>query len=119
VPLLIACCDGELAGKTISWKADPAMVVVMAAAGYPGSYKKGGVIGNLAEANKVPGVAVLHAGTTLNAAGQVIANGGRVLGVTAAASTLAEARDRAYQAVDRIQWADGFCRRDIGWRALP
>lgn len=118
VPLLIAACDGELAGKSIEWRQDPAMVVVMAAAGYPGSYKKGGVIGNLAEANRVPGVAVLHAGTNLDEEGRVVATGGRVLGVTAAAPTLAEARERAYQAVDLIDWADGFCRRDIGWRAL-
>jgi phosphoribosylamine--glycine ligase len=118
VPLLVAACDGELAGKSIAWKNDPAMVVVMAAAGYPGSYKKGGVIGNLEAANQVPGVAVLHAGTNFDAEGRVVATGGRVLGVTAAASTLTEARERAYQAVDLIDWADGFCRRDIGWRAL-
>jgi phosphoribosylamine--glycine ligase len=118
VPLLVAACDGELAGKSIAWKNDPAMVVVMAAAGYPGSYKKGGVIGNLEAANQVPGVAVLHAGTNFDAEGRVVATGGRVLGVTAAASTLAEARERAYRSVDLIDWADGFCRRDIGWRAL-
>jgi len=118
VPLLIAACDGELAAKSIAWKADPAMVVVMAAAGYPGAYKKGGVIGNLAAANQVPGVAVLHAGTVFDPEGRVVANGGRVLGVTAAAATLAEARERAYRAVDLIDWKDGFCRRDIGWRAL-
>ena len=118
VPLLLAACDGELAGKSIEWKPDPAMVVVMAAAGYPGSYKRGGVISNLAEAAKVPGVAVLHAGTKFDEEGRVVANGGRVLGITAAASTLAEARDRAYRAVDLIDWPDGFCRRDIGWRAL-
>jgi phosphoribosylamine---glycine ligase len=118
VPLLIAACDGELAGKTIAWKPDPAMVVVMAAAGYPGTYKKGGVIRGFAAADGVPGVKVLHAGTGMDADGNVIATGGRVLGVTAAAPTLAEARERAYQAVDKIEWADGFCRRDIGWRAL-
>jgi len=63
-------------------------------------------------------VAVLHAGTKFDEEGRVVANGGRVLGITAAASTLAEARDRAYRAVDLIDWPDGFCRRDIGWRAL-
>jgi len=118
VPLLVAACEGELAGKTIEWKPDPAMVVVMAAEGYPGSYKKGSVVGGLEAAGKVPGVAVLHAGTTSDAQGRVIANGGRVLGVTAAAPTLAEARERAYKAVDLIDWPEGFCRRDIGWRAL-
>jgi phosphoribosylamine--glycine ligase len=118
VELVLAACDGTLAGHKVSWKPEPAMVVVMAAAGYPGSYKKGGVIGGLDVANQVPGVKVLHAGTGLDANGNVIATGGRVLGVTAAAPTLAEARERAYQAVDRIEWEDGFCRRDIGWRAL-
>jgi phosphoribosylamine--glycine ligase len=118
VELLLAACDGKLTGHKVAWKPEPAMVVVMAAAGYPGSYKKGGVIGGLAAANQVPGVKVLHAGTSLDATGNVIATGGRVLGVTAAAPSLAEARERAYQAVDRIEWEDGFCRRDIGWRAL-
>ena len=118
VPLLLAACEGKLAGQKISWKPDPAMVVVMAAAGYPGSYKKGGVIGGFDAANAVPGVKVLHAGTGSDAEGRVIATGGRVLGITASAPTLAEARERAYQAVDLIEWQDGFCRRDIGWRAL-
>jgi phosphoribosylamine--glycine ligase len=118
VELLLAACDGKLAGHKVAWKPDPAMVVVMAAAGYPGSYKKGGVIGGLDAANEVPGVKVLHAGTGSDEAGNVVATGGRVLGVTASAPTLAEARERAYQAVDHIEWQDGFCRRDIGWRAL-
>jgi phosphoribosylamine--glycine ligase len=118
VELMLAACNGKLAGHKVAWKPEPAMVVVMAAAGYPGSYRKGGVIGGLHAANQVPGVKVLHAGTSLDATGNVIATGGRVLGVTAAAPTLAEARERAYQAVDRIEWEDGFCRRDIGWRAL-
>ncbi len=118
VELLLAACEGKLAGHKVAWKPDPAMVVVMAAAGYPGSYKKGGVIGGLDAANEVPGVKVLHAGTGSDEAGNVVATGGRVLGVTASAPTLAEARERAYQAVDHIEWQDGFCRRDIGWRAL-
>jgi len=118
VELLLAACEGRLAGHKVEWSDDPAMVVVMAAAGYPGSYKKGGVIGGLDKANAVPGVKVLHAGTGFDAEGRVIATGGRVLGVTAAAPTLAEARERAYKAVDLLEWEDGFCRRDIGWRAL-
>jgi phosphoribosylamine--glycine ligase len=118
VPLLLAACEGKLAGQTIRWKDDPAMVVVMAAAGYPGAYKKGGVISGFEAANAVPGVKVLHAGTGSDAEGRVVATGGRVLGVTASAPTLAEARERAYKAVDLIEWQDGFCRRDIGWRAL-
>jgi phosphoribosylamine--glycine ligase len=118
VPLLLAACDGSLAGRTISWKRDPALVVVMAAAGYPGSYKKGSVIKGLDQAGEVPGVTVLHAGTARNERGDITANGGRVLGVTATGPTLREARDRAYQAIDLIDWKEGFCRRDIGWRAL-
>jgi phosphoribosylamine--glycine ligase len=118
VPLLLACAEGKLAGHAAKWKQDPAMVVVMAAAGYPGSYKKGGVIGGLDAAGQVEGVKVLHAGTKTDAAGQVVAAGGRVLGVTAHGADLRQARERAYQAVDKIEWADGFCRRDIGWRAL-
>src|SRR5579859_878358 len=118
VELLLAACDGKLAGHKLEWKPEPAMVVVMAAAGYPGSYKKGGVIGGLDAANEVSGVKVLHAGTGFDASGNVVATGGRVLGVTAAAPTLAEARERAYKAVDLLEWEDGFCRRDIGWRAL-
>jgi phosphoribosylamine--glycine ligase len=118
VPLLLAAAEGRLAGQTIRWKPDPALVVVMAAAGYPGSYKKGGVIAGLDEAARVPGVKVLHAGTTRNQAGEVVAAGGRVLGITAHGADLRQARERAYQAVDKIRWADGFCRRDIGWRAL-
>jgi phosphoribosylamine--glycine ligase len=118
VPILVAACEGKLAEKTIAWSKDPAMVVVMAAAGYPGSYKKGGVIGGLAEAGSVPGVAVLHAGTARNEEGKVIATGGRVLGVTSTGTNLAEARERVYRAVGKIDWADGFCRKDIGWRAL-
>jgi phosphoribosylamine--glycine ligase len=118
LPLLLAAAEGKLSGHKITWKQDPALVVVMAAAGYPGSYKKGSVIGGLDEAAKVPGVTILHAGTTRNDAGQVVASGGRVLGITALGADLREARDRAYEAVDQISWTDGFCRRDIGWRAL-
>jgi len=118
VPLLLAAAEGRLAGHSVTWKTEPAMVVVMAAAGYPGSYKKGGVIEGLDAADRIPGVKVLHAGTKINDAGQVVASGGRVLGVTAHGKDLKEARDRAYQAIDKIEWADGFCRRDIGWRAL-
>ncbi len=118
VELMLAACDGRLSGRTVSWKPDPALVVVMAARGYPGSYAKGTVIDGLDQAGAVPGVTVLHAGTRRDAEGRVVANGGRVLGVTAVGATVAEAQARAYQAVDRIRWPEGFCRRDIGWRAL-
>lgn len=118
VPLMLAAAEGRLAGETVAWSDDPALVVVMAANGYPGPYQKGSVIGGLDEAAAVEGVRVLHAGTARDGQGHVVATGGRVLGVTARGATVAEAQARAYQAVDRIDWPGGFCRRDIGWRAL-
>src|SRR5690606_8983339 len=118
LPQLLACATGGLAGcRRLERFADPAVSVVMAAAGYPGEPRKGGVIGGLAEAGKVPGVTIFHAGTT-RMGDDIVANGGRVLNVTASGPTLAEAVDRAYRAVDKIDWPDGFCRRDIAWRAL-
>ena len=93
------------------------MTVVMAAKGYPGTPARGGAIHGLGEAEAVPGVTVFQAGTTVED-GQLVANGGRVLAVTARGRSLGEARDRAYQAIDAIDFADGFCRRDIGWREL-
>jgi len=95
------------------------MVVVMASKGYPGSYKKGTIIRNVEEAEKVsPDVKVFHAGTALDSNGNLVAVGGRVLGVTAKGNDLQQARDRAYQAIELIDWPEGFYRRDIGWRAL-
>jgi phosphoribosylamine--glycine ligase len=90
----------------------------MAAKGYPGSYRKGTVIEGLDDAGRIEGVRVLHAGTERNCTGQIVANGGRVLGITACGATVAEAQARAYRAIDLIRWPDGFCRRDIGWRAV-
>ncbi|XP_010544045.1 PREDICTED: phosphoribosylamine--glycine ligase, chloroplastic-like [Tarenaya hassleriana] len=117
--VLLAACRGELEGLTLDWSQDSAMVVVMASKGYPGSYQKGTVIRNLEEAESVaPGVKVFHAGTDLDAEGNFIASGGRVLGVTGKGRDLEEARDRAYRAVEEINWAGGFFRNDIGWRAL-
>jgi phosphoribosylamine--glycine ligase len=118
LPVLLAGAEGRLSEVTIDWHDDCALVVVMAAEGYPGSYKKNTVIRGLDAANAVEGVTVLHAGTARNAQGEVIATGGRVLGVTATGASVAQARERAYQAVDRLQWPEGFCRRDIAWRAL-
>ena len=118
LPALIAACDGQLADFTLRWRDDFAMCVVMAANGYPGAVEKGSVIGNLEAANAVEGVKVFHAGTRAEADGRITAQGGRVLGVSAIAGSVAEARDRAYRAVDLIDWPGGFCRRDIGWRAL-
>jgi len=118
LPQLLACATGGLAGcARLERFSDPAVTVVMAGAGYPGEPKKGGVIGGLDEAGKVPGVTVFHAGTAKKGE-DIVANGGRVLNVTATGPTLREAVDRAYQAVGKIDWADGFCRKDIAWRAL-
>lgn len=118
--VLLAACRGELSEVSLSWSTGSAMVVVMASKGYPGSYEKGTVIQNLEEAEHVaPLVKVFHAGTALDMEGNFVATGGRVLGVTAQGKDLEEARDRAYQAVEQINWPGGFYRRDIGWRALP
>ncbi|MBC7950917.1 MAG: phosphoribosylamine--glycine ligase [Rhodospirillaceae bacterium] len=118
LPILLAGAEGRLDQVQVEWRDDCALVVVMAAEGYPASYKKNTVIGGLDAANDVDGVIVLHAGTALNDKGEIIATGGRVLGVTAIGATVAQARERAYAAVDRLAWPEGFCRRDIAWRAL-
>jgi phosphoribosylamine--glycine ligase len=118
--VLLAACRGELSGVSLSWSPGSAMVVVMASNGYPGAYEKGTVIRNLEDAEHVaPCVKIFHAGTAQDSDGNFIAVGGRVLGVTAKGRDLEEARDRAYQAVDEINWHGGFFRQDIGWRALP
>ena len=119
VPALMACADGGLRHFDLRWADDAALTVVMAANGYPDAYKKGSEIRNLAAAGKVEGVQIFHAGTKFGPDGkQVLANGGRVLNVTAMAPTVEEARARAYRAVDLIDWPQGFCRRDIAWRAV-
>ena len=102
---------------TPSLSNDTTMTVIVAAKGYPGTPARGGTIHGLASAEQVPGVTVFQAGTTLND-GQLVASGGRVLAVTARGGSLGEARDRAYRGVDAIEFADGFHRRDIGWREL-
>jgi phosphoribosylamine---glycine ligase len=118
LPQLLACATGGLAGcARLERFDDPAVTVVMAGTGYPGEPKKGGVIRGLDEAGEVAGVTVFHAGTARKG-DDIVGNGGRVLNVTATAPTLKEAVARAYEAVDRIDWPDGFCRRDIAWRAL-
>jgi phosphoribosylamine--glycine ligase len=115
--LMQAAAEGRLAEKSVHWADDHAMTVVMAANGYPGSYSKGSVIGGLEDCADDSCHTVFHAGTR-EVDGKITAAGGRVLNVTARAGTLAEARDRAYGMVDRIDWPDGFYRRDIGWRVL-
>lgn len=115
--LLQACAEGRLADAQVNWAADHAMTVVLAANGYPGSYEKGSVINGFEKVPEDSSHMVFHAGTG-RAAGKFTAQGGRVLAVTARAGTLQDARDTAYQMVDQIDWPEGFCRRDIGWRAL-
>ncbi|MGL4320048.1 MAG: phosphoribosylamine--glycine ligase, partial [Paracoccaceae bacterium] len=116
--LLLACAEGRLDSAQVHWADDHALCVVMAANGYPGAYAKGSVIGGLDQLPEDSRHMVFHAGTTA-VAGQITATGGRVLGITARGETLADARARAYGLVDAIDWPEGFCRRDIGWRALP
>jgi phosphoribosylamine---glycine ligase len=117
VPALLACCDGVLGTFDLRWYPDAALTVVMAAKGYPGSYAKGSVIDGLDAAAEVEGVEIFHAGTRAQN-GKLVANGGRVLNVCAIGKTVAIAKARAYQSIDLIRWSDGFCRRDIGWRAI-
>ncbi len=117
VPALLAACDGLLNTFDLRWFPDPALTVVMATRGYPGDYPKGSRIEGLREAAAVEGVEIFHAGTKADGEA-ILANGGRVLNVTASAPTIAEAQRRAYAAVDLIRWPEGFCRRDIGWRAV-
>jgi phosphoribosylamine--glycine ligase len=117
VPALLASCDGQLKNFDLRWFPDPALTVVMAAKGYPGDYARGTRIGGLDEAAGVEGVEIFHAGT-ISDGDKILANGGRVLNVCASGKTITEAQHRAYQAVDRIQWPEGFCRRDIGWQAV-
>lgn len=118
VPALIAARDGVLKSFDLRWRDDAALTVVMAANGYPGAYAKGSAIAGLDEAAAVEGVEIFHAGTATGADGRLVANGGRVLNVSAIGQTVAEAQARAYAAVDKIRWPEGFCRRDIGWRAV-
>ena len=115
--LLLACAEGRLDGAQVHWADDHAICIVMAAQGYPGAYAKGTAIGGLDALPADSRNMVFHAGTAL-ADGRMVANGGRVLGVTTRGDDLSDARDRAYAVVDAVDWPEGFCRRDIGWRAL-
>ena len=115
---LLACAEGRLDQARIDWADDHALTVVMAAKGYPGAYAKGTVIRGLDRCPEDSRHMVFHAGTALKD-GEITATGGRVLNVTARGDTLADARNRAYAMIDHIRWPEGFCRSDIGWRALP
>jgi phosphoribosylamine--glycine ligase len=114
--LLLACAEGRLPEK-VRLSPRTALTVVLAAKGYPVAPIKGGVIEGVAEAEKIPGVSVAHAGTKLEG-DKLVANGGRVLNVIGLADSVAEAQALAYRGVDAIDFPDGFCRRDIGWRAI-
>ncbi|MCO6186902.1 phosphoribosylamine--glycine ligase [Rhizobium sp. L1K21] len=113
--ILLAAAEGRLNEVTAEWRDETALTVVMASKGYPGSYEKNTVIAALPES--VDGTKIFHAGTALKD-GQLVATGGRVLNVTATGASVMEAQTRAYAAVDAVQWENGFCRRDIGWRAI-
>jgi phosphoribosylamine--glycine ligase len=118
LPALQAVCDGELAHFDVRLFDTAAIAVVLAARGYPEAPERGGAIRGLEQAAEVADARVFHAGTEQDVDGTIRAAGGRVLTVCATGNTLTAARDRAYEAVDRIDWPTGFCRRDIGWRAL-
>jgi phosphoribosylamine--glycine ligase len=115
--LLVACANGTLRGDPPRFSSDAAVAVVMAARGYPGQPLRGSRIGGIEDAESVPRVVVLHGGTH-EVDDTIFADGGRVLTITALGSDVADARERAYAAIERIKWAEGFCRRDIGWRAI-
>jgi phosphoribosylamine--glycine ligase len=115
--LMLGACEGGLGKLSVRWRDEVAITVVLATKGYPGAYKSGSEIRGLDAAAKVEGVTIFHAGTKRDG-NKLLANGGRVLNVTATGKTVKEAQARAYKAVDLIDWPEGFCRRDIGWRAV-
>lgn len=117
LPALLATADGVLDKFDLRWHDDVALTVVMAAKGYPGDHERGTAIAGLGEAATVPGVQIFHAGTSREG-DRLLAAGGRVLNVSARGKSVREARERAYLAISRIDWPGGFCRTDIGWRAL-
>lgn len=118
--ILHAAAQGRLndVKGQVSWSETKSMCVVMAAEGYPGSYKKNTIIKNINDANAIDNSIVFHAGTAKNDNGELVSIGGRVLGITATGENIGHAKRLAYEAIDKIDWAEGFCRRDIGWRAL-
>ena len=117
VPALMACADGGLKHFDLRWSDQAALTVIMATKGYPDSYPRGSEIRGLEAASKVEGVQIFHAGTKADGK-RILANGGRVLNVTALGTTVEQARERAYKAVGLIDWPAGFYRRDIAWRAV-
>jgi phosphoribosylamine--glycine ligase len=117
VPALLAACDGVLDQVDLRWRDEAALTVVLAAKGYPAKPETGSVIRDVEKAEALDDVLVFHAGTKLSN-GDLVANGGRVLNVVALGRSVGEAQARAYEAVDKIDWPGGFCRRDIGWQAV-
>lgn len=116
--VLDAAAKGALGEVSLDWDDGVALTVVMAAEGYPGTPIKGTEIKDLEIASEDPDVMIFHAGTKRDAEGRLVANGGRVLNVTARGRSVAEARERVYAAINKINWEGGFCRSDIGWRAM-
>jgi phosphoribosylamine--glycine ligase len=117
LPALIACADGQLKNFSLRWIDDVALTVIMATKGYPGDYGKGSEIRGLNAAAAIEGVEIFHAGTKADG-DRILASGGRVLNICATGKTVREAQQKAYAAVDLIDWPEGFCRRDIGWQAV-
>ncbi len=117
LPALIAGRDGILDSVDLRWTDEAALTVVMATRGYPGSYEKGSEIRGIEEAGQTDGVEIFHAGTE-EREGKIIAVGGRVLNICALGRDVREAQSKAYEALSRIDWPNGFCRHDIGWRAI-
>jgi phosphoribosylamine--glycine ligase len=115
--IMLAVCDGTLDEVTLQWDPRPAVCVVIAAGGYPGEYEKGKIITGIAQAEKLEDVVVFHAGTAAKNA-SLVTNGGRVLGVTAMGQTIADAKAKAYEAVDKIKFDGAYCRRDIADKAI-
>jgi len=115
--IMLAVCDGRLDEVTLEWDPRPAVCVVIASGGYPGEYEKGKIITGIADAEKLEDVVVFHAGTAAKNA-DIVTNGGRVLGVTAMGQTIADAKAKAYEAVDKIKFDGAYCRRDIADKAI-
>jgi phosphoribosylamine--glycine ligase len=115
--VMLAVCNGKLDEVMLRWDQRPAVCVVMAAGGYPGEYEKGKIITGIEQAEQLEDVVVFHSGTAIKN-GNVITNGGRVLGVTAMGQTIAKAKAKAYEAVDKIKFDGAYCRRDIADKAI-
>jgi len=116
--VLIAASEGKLSDLALEWHDQAALCVIMAAKGYPGHYQKNTVIRGFERAASIPNTVVFHAGTQISNTGDITSQGGRVLAITGTGSSIHEAQKAAYQAIAQIDWPEGFCRRDIGWRAI-